>query len=86
MAPVVCCCALLGSKCCASLRAGHGPRALPLPPEFINRVDDFITFEPLQEEQIKQIVVLRAQVELKSGEACLGCRVHSTPVGALHCP
>ena len=30
-------------------------------PEFINRVDDFITFEPLQPDQIRQIVVLRAQ-------------------------
>ena len=30
-------------------------------PEFVNRVDDFITFEPLQPEQIRQIVVLRAQ-------------------------
>jgi len=31
-------------------------------PEFVNRVDDFITFEPLHKEQIKQIVVLTAQV------------------------
>ncbi|GIL90720.1 hypothetical protein Vretimale_15810 [Volvox reticuliferus] len=30
-------------------------------PEFINRVDEFITFDPLQPEQIKQIVALRAQ-------------------------
>mmetsp|Transcript_3666 Transcript_3666/g.9911 ORF Transcript_3666/g.9911 Transcript_3666/m.9911 type:complete len:1013 (+) Transcript_3666:189-3227(+) len=30
-------------------------------PEFVNRVDDFITFEPLHKEQIKQIVVLTAQ-------------------------
>ncbi len=30
-------------------------------PEFVNRVDDFITFEPLRPDQIKQIVVLRAQ-------------------------
>eukprot|EP00195_Chlamydomonas_chlamydogama_P016479 CAMPEP_0202907142 /NCGR_PEP_ID=MMETSP1392-20130828/41493_1 /ASSEMBLY_ACC=CAM_ASM_000868 /TAXON_ID=225041 /ORGANISM="Chlamydomonas chlamydogama, Strain SAG 11-48b" /LENGTH=196 /DNA_ID=CAMNT_0049595921 /DNA_START=1 /DNA_END=588 /DNA_ORIENTATION=+ len=30
-------------------------------PEFINRVDDFITFEPLREDQIRQIVKLRAQ-------------------------
>jgi len=30
-------------------------------PEFVNRVDDFITFEPLVPAQIKQIVVLRAQ-------------------------
>jgi ATP-dependent Clp protease ATP-binding subunit ClpB len=31
-------------------------------PEFINRIDDYITFEPLQPAQIKKIVVLRAQV------------------------
>ncbi|KAG2438777.1 hypothetical protein HXX76_005319 [Chlamydomonas incerta] len=30
-------------------------------PEFINRVDEFITFDPLQPGQIKQIVLLRAQ-------------------------
>ncbi|GIL56898.1 hypothetical protein Vafri_12190 [Volvox africanus] len=30
-------------------------------PEFINRVDEFITFDPLQPDQIKQIVALRAQ-------------------------
>ncbi|KAG2453363.1 hypothetical protein HYH02_001587 [Chlamydomonas schloesseri] len=30
-------------------------------PEFINRVDEFITFDPLQPDQIKQIVLLRAQ-------------------------
>jgi hypothetical protein len=29
-------------------------------PEFINRVDDFITFDPLRPEQIRQIVLLRA--------------------------
>ncbi|KAG2489942.1 hypothetical protein HYH03_011574 [Edaphochlamys debaryana] len=29
-------------------------------PEFINRVDEFITFDPLQPDQIKQIVALRA--------------------------
>jgi ATP-dependent Clp protease ATP-binding subunit ClpB len=33
-------------------------------PEFVNRVDDFITFEPLRPSQIKQIVVLRAQVRV----------------------
>lgn len=31
-----------------------------LPAEFINRVDEFITFDPLQPDQIKQIVTLRA--------------------------
>ncbi|GFR43020.1 hypothetical protein Agub_g4021, partial [Astrephomene gubernaculifera] len=30
-------------------------------PEFINRVDEFITFDPLQPAQIRQIVTLRAQ-------------------------
>lgn len=30
-------------------------------PEFINRVDEFITFDPLKPEQIKEIVQLRAQ-------------------------
>ena len=30
-------------------------------PEFVNRVDEFITFDPLVREQIKQIVRLRSQ-------------------------
>ncbi len=31
-------------------------------PEFINRIDEFIIFEPLKKEQVKNIVRLEAQV------------------------
>lgn len=38
-------------------------------PEFINRVDEFIMFDPLEQEQIKAIV--RLQVRCVSLAACL---------------
>jgi len=31
-------------------------------PEFINRIDEFIIFEPLKKEQVREIVTLELQV------------------------
>ena len=52
-----------GTRCqCVFLRRCHVAQVRGhFRPEFINRVDDFITFDPLQPGQIKQIVSLRAQ-------------------------
>lgn len=49
-------------------------------PEFINRVDDFITFDPLRMDQIKQIVHLRSQRCVLCSDG--GWRVTSTSCAA----
>lgn len=35
------------------------------PPEFVNRVDEFIIFEPLKQTEIRQIVSLRTKGVVK---------------------
>lgn len=77
------CCLLLPSPCCC-----HDRR-----PEFVNRVDEFIVFEPLIRSQIRDIVGLRAaalvarvasqHITLKLGDSAL--EYLAAKVGGLNC-
>lgn len=42
-------------------------------PEFINRIDEFIMFDPLEQEQIKSIVRLQVRCSVGSVYMCTQC-------------